>query len=545
VLPDGFAGLSKRGTYDRLISSDWLLVEELPDEFMRRSVMGEHLFWKLAYREPAQSLNSLVLFDAGPEQLGSPRLLHLAALVVFDARARSARANFQWGILQAVEQDPMSTMNFGEIEVLLGARGSETAKRDHLAAWLQHSDRQGGEVWVIGSRQLRAFLPETVSSLVIEDLPIPGERRLRAECKPAGRHSRAIELELPQQKVCAQLLRDPFSVAVAPRRKLETELSPQSMVFSPSGNKLWVQTRKGELIVFPVPNSPRETAGKPKHYDTLTRFPQIAVGRIGRTTVFVSMDPASLNLRVNCFGRNPPEGLGEGPYEFVDPHRKPFFQYGCLSPCVWQGGGEKKRGLHVIDEEGTLFRLFVDDAGKQRCEIVRSCALALTQAHSGLCYAVHSQVAGGWVQVFGAIHGAPVKAWSSPEAPARAGFGYAPPGDYSSFGRFAFLYRESSWKICGSQSETEVRVPQGFTVHGVIQVENYEETLIVVEEDRKTLSLHGAHGTRRLVKAQAPIVAVSGCQRLPFIAYATEAGEVSVYSLKHDKTAVEFVRGAQ
>jgi len=66
VLPDGFAGLDKRGTYDRLISSDWLLADELPDEFMRRSVMGEHLFWKVAYREPRQALSTLVLFDAGP-----------------------------------------------------------------------------------------------------------------------------------------------------------------------------------------------------------------------------------------------------------------------------------------------------------------------------------------------------------------------------------------------------------------------------------------------------------------------------------------------
>jgi hypothetical protein len=90
-----------------------------------------------------------------------------------------------------------------------------------------------------------------------------------------------------------------------------------------------------------------------------------------------------------------------------------------------------------------------------------------------------------------------------------------------------------------------VKVPQDFSVHGVIQVENYEETLIVVEGDRQTLSLHGVHGTRRLVKAQAPIVAVSGCQRLPFIAYACENGEVSVYSLKHDKTAVEFVRSGR
>ena len=77
-------------------------------------------------------------------------------------------------------------------------------------------------------------------------------------------------------------------------------------------------------------------------------------------------------------------------------------------------------------------------------------------------------------------------------------------------------------------------------------MENYEETLIVVEGEghSQTLSLHGKHGTRRLVKTDTPITAVSGCQQLPFIAYATEAGEISVYSLKDGKAILDFARSA-
>jgi len=48
-----------------------MLADEMPEEFMRRSVMGEHLFWKVAWREPAQTRSTTVLFDAGPEQLGA------------------------------------------------------------------------------------------------------------------------------------------------------------------------------------------------------------------------------------------------------------------------------------------------------------------------------------------------------------------------------------------------------------------------------------------------------------------------------------------
>jgi hypothetical protein len=151
---------------------------------------------------------------------------------------------------------------------------------------------------------------------------------------------------------------------------------------------------------------------------------------------------------------------------------------------------------------------------------------------------------GGAVQVFDNVPWS-VQSWRSSVPPAKAFFGYGPPGDSASYGYCAFHCGESWWRICSGRSETEVHVPQSFQVHGVIRVANYEETLIVVEEDLQTLSLHGVHGTRRLVKAQAPIVAVSGCQQLPFIAYASEAGEIAVYSLKHDKPVLDFQRSAQ
>ena len=172
VVPDGLGGLDKRGTYDRLIASDWLLADELPDEFMRRSVMGEHLFWKVAYREPTQARSTMVLFDAGPEQLGSPRLLHLAALAVFEVRARVAKATFNWGVLQTGEQNLLPGMNIAEVEMLLEARGSTSAHAEHFTAWLKRASEAGhtGEIWVVGSERLRRFLPNTVSSLLITDL---------------------------------------------------------------------------------------------------------------------------------------------------------------------------------------------------------------------------------------------------------------------------------------------------------------------------------------------------------------------------------------
>src|SRR5262249_50113041 len=77
--PDGFDDLSRRGSYERLLASEWLLADEAPDEFARRAAMGEHVFLSIARREPSGSRVSMALFDAGPNQIGSPRLAQLAA----------------------------------------------------------------------------------------------------------------------------------------------------------------------------------------------------------------------------------------------------------------------------------------------------------------------------------------------------------------------------------------------------------------------------------------------------------------------------------
>jgi len=546
VVPDGFAGLAKRGTYDRLIASDWLLADELPEEFMRRSVMGEHLFWKLAYREPTETRSTLVLFDAGPEQLGSPRLLHLAALVVFDARARMAKANFNWGILQSSE-NLWTGINFGEVDTLLEARGSTSARAEHLLEWSRIVEDLGlaGEIWVVGGEHLRPILPEAFSSLLVTDLARPGEHKLRAECKPSGRHSRTIELELPEAFACAQLLRDPFATAITSRRKLLPGFASRGMVFNPLGNKLWTVTEQDEVIVIRVPNSPRGTVAKPKHHQTLSRFPIVAVASVGRSTVLVSANPASREFSVAVIGRGLPLGLQEGVYEFVDSRPRPLFEDGKLSLCVWHGTVDRKPGLYLIDEAGVLFRLFVDLQGERRCEIAHPHALTLTRTRFGLSYVTYDPSdEGGHINMYADGRDVPWRTWSAAERPSRAFLGYAHPSDNTVYGLAALGYAENRWDICTNLGCVLITLPPGWVAHGVVREANYEEALIVVEDDQRTLSLAGAHGTRRVLKANSVITAVSGCQHLPFIAYATEAGELCVHSLKHGRSVLDFARKA-
>ncbi|HEU4387097.1 MAG TPA: hypothetical protein VFV34_04830, partial [Blastocatellia bacterium] len=106
--PDGFNDLTRRGSYEHLLVSEWPLSDEVPDEFARRAAMGEHLFIKVARREPAGARISIALFDAGPNQIGAPRIAQLATLIALARRAEAARAQFGWGFLQDSDRSLLS-----------------------------------------------------------------------------------------------------------------------------------------------------------------------------------------------------------------------------------------------------------------------------------------------------------------------------------------------------------------------------------------------------------------------------------------------------
>src|SRR4051794_12554022 len=125
--PDGYDGLARRGLYDRLLATEWLLASELPEEFLRRATSGEHAFLQLAHQVPSGGRRSLALFDAGPAQLGTPRIAHLAALIVLAHRAERAGVAFAWGILQLPEAALIENVTESSVRALLAARSTEDA----------------------------------------------------------------------------------------------------------------------------------------------------------------------------------------------------------------------------------------------------------------------------------------------------------------------------------------------------------------------------------------------------------------------------------
>ncbi|MFJ2480788.1 hypothetical protein ACIOWE_10970 [Pseudomonas sp. NPDC087598] len=218
--PDGLADLQRRGPYERLLSSEWLLADEVPDEFLRRAVVGEHLFLAPQYRSHQASRLMVVLFDAGPLQLGAARLLHMALLILLARRARDAGAELRWGILQQMPE-LHALDSAAQLKGLLSAHTFKTVDAGHWQAWrdgLKAQPEPVGECWLVGQR-----LPVTEGLSCTHRVQVSRSLdgcSLLVDLQAAD--SRRVTLPMPDERLALQLLKGHFEgevVATAPAAK--------------------------------------------------------------------------------------------------------------------------------------------------------------------------------------------------------------------------------------------------------------------------------------------------------------------------------------
>ncbi|MGO1069406.1 hypothetical protein [Lysobacter sp. CA199] len=217
VEPEGIDDLRRRGSYDRLLLSEWALADAAPDEFDRRAAGGEHLFLnpKLVARE-VDAL-TVAVFDSGPAQLGAARLAHVALWILLAQRAQAAKARFAWGVLgrpgEVHDADSPQML-----KRLLSARtltpGGALAAKDAAddaqelprkrfeREWAEHLDALApvcGERWSIGAAEPGLGLGHRVS-IRRDD---PGALDIAIAARQARRD---IRLALPEPSLSARLL---------------------------------------------------------------------------------------------------------------------------------------------------------------------------------------------------------------------------------------------------------------------------------------------------------------------------------------------------
>ena len=530
--PDGFDGLVNRGSYERLIASDWLLADEIPEEFERRATMREHLFLKTAKRDRAHGLGSVVLFDSGPDQLGSPRLAHLAILVVLIRRADRARANFAWRTLQNPGLPFLHGASESEIIELLRARTSANVSDSMLNDWILRSleTNRSEEIWLVGGERLHQISPHHVVSRVkVDDVLEPQVRQVSVEIqRPKGRPRRVL-LDLPDNGVCARLLRDPYQVRVSIPRKLSTMVRSSGLIFAHGGRRLFATTGDGTLMSFPVPNSPWDTPGKAKRH-TLGNIGRIvAANRLGRSTIIVSVE--EISLRLSYVGKESYPSAGH--YflrldQFAWPRESDqALVFPCVRPPVPQGD---KPSLFVLDASGNLFRL-KPEADEPVALLEQSGVLALTSLEGIPAY-VSVDKARNTVE-YTSMGREPFRGvvLSGAEGVEQAFFGFGAHAQ-APFCLLAIQKSPTRWLVVSGQKRSnDIQTEQTQEIVGVIQEPNYAEALVSLRDNRHVVTLKGPDWERTLFESPDSIAHLTVCQGKPWIAYSTTKGDVIVYSL--------------
>ncbi|MCU1276808.1 MAG: hypothetical protein JWM53_354 [bacterium] len=532
--PDGYGGLTRRGSYERLVGSEWLLAQELPDEFLRRAGAGEHLFVEIAARVPAGGRRCVALFDAGPMQLGGPRIGHLATLIALSQRAERAATRFAWGILQQPDADPVEDVTEASVLRLLHGRTSEIASSEHVDRWREKlALTASDDVWIVGDGSLAESRGSRIA--VHESIEV-GARRVSIAVKRRDGRAAEVILDLPAHDDCARLLRDPFTVITAmPRSASQLGSAPSSNpVYGQDGRRVVVRLRDGGVACMPVPSSPRQTPGTPTIFRPREGEVVVAAGSHGKKLAVVTVDPSDRVVVLRSIGKmggvRAEKRFGPLPDDIKMP-----VAGAELGQCIRVGRG--LIGAEFVlctDGERQLFHLSADDP------VWGPHVEALTLQDTRPRYIA----AGGnprrrriwqWESDLFKPVGPSFDLLSSPAA----FFGWGG----TQWREIIALQEANGWHVgyCDPKDKwrgRQLHPSAGDRVVGVTS-SGVDGCLVLLDEDRRRLSLV-SFNTSKVLQSSSDIAHVTVSDRRPELAYVTVAGELVVVHTRSGETLLRF-----
>lgn len=261
----GLDTLKSRGSYERLLLSEWALADEFPDEFARRATAGEHLFLSPSEKSDSGVKTIIALFDAGPLQQGAPRLAHLALWILLHRRATELGATFHWGIIQN-PGELSSQHGASALNTLLCARCFIPVAAAHYQqwqAWFEKHNFSKAECWNVShDHQVLTFMPTTHRLTVRREL---GKRSLSVTLANRTKSSVA-ELPLPKNELAVRLLRGEFVSRANEKVHLSTKHNfslQQPPLFSADGRHIAVALLQPSVLIYRVPETPEQKPRAP------------------------------------------------------------------------------------------------------------------------------------------------------------------------------------------------------------------------------------------------------------------------------------------
>lgn len=290
--PDGYAGLESHGPYERLLASEWLLLDTHPDEFIRRAANREHLFTALNRKGARRPRTSVLLVDPGAAMLGAPRLGLLASVICMEARARAAQSSFAWALIDDPPGTLRASLDEEAVRLLLSASVAKPATLETLSAFRESlKARPGDELWLAGTQALgKVATLAKVGSLLFADVLEPEVRRLAVRVVPPTGGAREVLIELPPDDVTTRLLRGLFrpSPGVEPR----VEVPGSWVVFSADESRALLARGAG---VWRLSTATKGNA-RARHYEAARHRKLVAAGFRDREPVLASFCEGTISL---------------------------------------------------------------------------------------------------------------------------------------------------------------------------------------------------------------------------------------------------------
>jgi hypothetical protein len=261
--PDGYGGLSRRGQPDQMLLTEWLLADEVPLEFMRRAAARELLHVARAMRAPRPRGRVAVVADTGAEQVGAPRLVQLAALVVLHRRAKARGSELILGLTG----EPADRWREGELadqfERWRAAHHGLLPTREHVEARARRLDDED-ELWILAGESLAADCGERKLVLTTRETAWRADGTASVELAFEGRRTTLV---VPPGPVSVQTLRGRMLRRrdAAARQAVDGPLSCPS--FAGGDRRLLFRGDSArELVVTTVPTTATGGAGRSRRH---------------------------------------------------------------------------------------------------------------------------------------------------------------------------------------------------------------------------------------------------------------------------------------
>ncbi len=557
--PEGFSGLTHTPAYDRLLLSEWLLADEIPEEFLRRAATGEHVFLERERVDAVAGAQCVALLDSSPDQAGAPRLAQMAALIVLARRAEEAGTLLRWGIAQ----EETSALRVGLFPAALAAMAASRprvpANAEAVLGWREALDGPPeGETWLIGGQGLQASQTGRDSFLEILDPLIPEERVIDIRIHRPGLPVKAARLSLPPDGACARLLRSPLGEAAHVVREARALPPTSPLVFQCGSTRLIARSGVGQVIVYPVPNVPGQLGGQPRVYHPFFPNAILAAARWGKPLAIITAykpDQVILEFIGGRSDRLPsriialPEGVQlrhPEPADTLDGCYQLQSDDSSCSAClvlVLQGNAI----VYPPEPAGAI----VDFANGVRPpgEWIATHVTA-TRADSTRVRLIGNRVDGGRALL--SVDADAIVRVEKDLPPGRSGFlgcgGRADPRQWVGAADTSVAGR---WLLFSFQREAEVDLPAGLDAAGALvtvdhslpqpEARDYKARLVCLDDDRRTIMLVGPDGTSALPRASAPIARLSVSPYAGEVAYLTEGGEIVIYGITQKSHLYRFM----